>query len=248
MTHTEATISVNGGKEIDMNDIAAVAEELEEKLFHKTPQAPTKDKPKNTSAASTYPLIKLYGSDFKDRLKKLKPFMSTEETRYYLCGIFFQFKDSILTAAATNGHILQEQVFDVETELSKQYGKEFSVICPRAAIEHLIKIIPTKEEAAFTMQVIDDGANIRFDFFEFEYITATVDGTYPDYEKLIPKGTVSLQSGLNAGYLIAALAALGNTAVDICVDDKEKADQTPHLLTSSETKGIRCVIMPARID
>jgi DNA polymerase III sliding clamp (beta) subunit (PCNA family) len=196
----------------------------------------------------SYPLIRLDAKDLKGRLKKMKPFMSTEETRYYLNGIFIKYDNQELTLCATNGHILQEQVFKVEAELSENLAP-FSVICPRAAIDHLIKVIPVSKDSPFlTMQVISDGDDIRFDFFEFEYITSVVKGTFPDYKKVIPEGGVRLQSGLNAGYLIDALKALNESAVDICVDSKSDAEHQPHLLTSSKADGVKCVIMPMRID
>jgi DNA polymerase III sliding clamp (beta) subunit (PCNA family) len=196
----------------------------------------------------SYPLIRLDAKDLKGRLKKMKPFMSTEETRYYLNGIFIRYDNQELTLCATNGHILQEQVFQVEAELSENL-EPFSVICPRAAIEHLIKVIPTSKDAPFlTMQVISDGDDIRFDFFEFEYITSVVKGTFPDYQRIIPAGGVRLQSGLNASYLIDALKALNESAVDICVDSQGAAEHQPHLLTSSKADGVKCVIMPMRLD
>jgi len=223
---------------------------------HRTSPQPKANEDSMTAAAEklppeeegrSYPLIKLDGKDFKARLKKMKPFMSTEVERYYLNGIFIRYDNQRVTICATNGHILQEQIFDVEAELSENL-EPFTVICPRNAIDHLIKVIPGTKDAPFlTMQVIDDGGNIRFDFFEFEYITTTVDGDFPDYEKLIPKGTVRLQTGLNAGYLIDALKALNNSAVDICIDSKTNAENQPHLLTSSEADGVRCVIMPMRV-
>lgn len=195
-----------------------------------------------------FPIVRLDGKAFKNRLRKMKPFISTEETRYYLNGIYFAYDNQKLTLCATNGHILQEQIFDVEAELSENLDP-YKVIIPRNAIDHLLKVIPSKKDSGFlTMQVLDSGKNVRFDFFDFEYITATIDATFPEYENIIPKGKVHLQSGINAGYLISALAALGDTAVDICVDNKEDAANIPHLLTSSETLGIRCVIMPMRTD
>jgi DNA polymerase III sliding clamp (beta) subunit (PCNA family) len=195
-----------------------------------------------------FPLLRLASADLKDRLKRMVPFMSTEETRHYLNGVLFHYKDDNLTLCATNCHILQEQIFVVEPELSENYGGEFEVIVPRNAIDHLVKILPSDDEGLLTMQVIDGGKNVRFDFFSFEYITEAIDGKFPDYKGLIPKGKVKLQTGLNARYLVAALKALNNKAVDICVDNKEDADTSAHLLTSSEVDGTRCVIMPMRAD
>lgn len=189
-----------------------------------------------------FPLIKMAGRDFKNRLKKIKPFMCNQETRHYLCGIYLEYDHSTqqLTMVATNGHILQEQIFDVEADLSEAYRK-FNTIIPATAVADLIKIMPAEKESNFTFQLIEGGKYARFDFFESEYTTAVIDGMFPDYNKVIPKGSTMLKSGLNAGYLIDALKALGNEAVNIAVDSD---DQAPHLLTSDSATGMKCVVMP----
>lgn len=194
---------------------------------------------------SNYPLIKMSGRAFKDRLKKLKPFMSTEETRYYLNGVYIVYDNLTLTLVATNGQILQEQIFDVEVELSEKYEK-FSCIMPASAVSALIKIMPCKKEDMFTMQIVDSdhGPCLRFDFFENEYITALIEATYPDYMKMMPKGEVHIQFGLNAGYLVDALSALNHEAVNISIDKTDEQHKAPHLLTSDGAAGIKCVIMP----
>jgi DNA polymerase III sliding clamp (beta) subunit (PCNA family) len=189
-------------------------------------------------------LLKLSGSDFKDRLKKITPFQSDDEVRYFLNGVYLEYAGEKLRAVATNGHILCEM--DIECESDSK--ESFKVILPRAAVAHLIKVIPSKTtEPHFTMTVQEDGKYIEFDFFEFKYITATINGTFPDYARVIPQGSVRMREGLNAKYLMAVLKALNNTPVDISVDDAEKASHLPHLLTSIEEISTRCVIMPMRV-
>lgn len=196
---------------------------------------------------AAFPMLRLDCKDLKTRLRKLKPFISTEKTRHYLCGVLFSYFDKQLTLCATNGHILQEHIFDVEAELSEDLAP-FKVIIPGEAISHLLKVLPTGKDAGFcTMQPLDSGRNVRFDFFEFEYITATVKGVFPDYKAIMPLGKTTLQTNFNAGYLISALQALGDTAVDILVDDAEDSQNAPHLLTSQKQAGLKCVIMPTRL-
>lgn len=193
---------------------------------------------------TTFPVIRLNAKDFRERLAKIKPFMAIDDMRHYLRGVHVSLSAQELTLVATNGHILQEQVFDAETELSETYD-DFAVLCPKGAVDHLIKIVPNDDKKCLTMQVIDGGKHIRFDFFEFEYVTATVDSAlFPNYQKVMPKGDVSLQTGLNANYFVAALKALGDAPVNISIDDGIDGTRQPHLLTSDDVKGIRCVIMP----
>jgi len=135
--------------------------------------------------------------------------------------------------------------------LPEQEGeqKDFAVTCPAHAVKHLVKIISAKkkEDGGVLLNVSEDGSTIEFDFTEFKYKVKCIDGTYPDYSKIIPEGKDSLKTGLNAGYLVAVLNALGNSPVDIAVDDAASAANQPHLFSSKDEDGIKCVIMPVRV-
>lgn len=212
-------------------------------------------------ALKIFPIIELKGSDFKDRLKKLKPFMSTEETRYYLMGAFLAYKGGELALVATNGHILQEQVFNPGISES---GEDFEVIMPDKAVDMLIHILnitePSYDEDEygdeittgtrpvyenFTLQVIDGKKKqIKFKFVDFEYTVYAIDGSFPDYKRALPKEPVAApQSILDAGYLIHVLEALGSKAgVSIFINKDADIKDAPHLLTNKD--GIKCAIMP----
>lgn len=187
--------------------------------------------------------ISLMADLFKDRIKKLSPFMSKEVARYYLNGIYLSLKEGKLKAVATNGHILCEMSLDCTVN----EGEKFEIILPKEAIAHLIKVIPSKGVLPLEMKVLEDGKFVEFNFVDFLYKTKTVDGTYPDYSKVIPEGKVQMREGMKSEYLMAALKALNKYPVDISVDDEAMAASSPHLLTSQEAEGIKCVIMPMRV-
>lgn len=185
--------------------------------------------------------------DLKTRLKKIAPFMSTDETRYYLNGVYFEYKDQQLKATATNGHILCTMDWELNEESE---GGEFKVILPSFAVKHLIKIITAKKktDGGVLLNISDDRRYIEFDFFDYKYRTVCVDGTFPDYSKVIPSGKTRLNYGLDAGYLTAVLNALDNSPINIAVDDIEQSQTQAHLFSSNSADGIKCVIMPIRGD
>lgn len=191
-------------------------------------------------------------AEFKDRLQKMVPFMSTEETRYYLCGVLMKFDGKKLFLVATNGHILCESTFYAEAPKDTDEGKEalepFEVICPAKAVKDLIRAIPRVSLMEGKLRVFGDGKKkISFEFDETEYVARCIDGSFPDYLRVIPDGKVKMREGMNAKYLLAALKALGNVAVDVSVDtDGEDGFTAPHLLTSKAMEGMRCVVMPMR--
>jgi DNA polymerase III subunit beta len=118
--------------------------------------------------------------------------ISTEETRYYLNGIFLHVSDDdqpVLRAAATDGHRL------ARFTLPRPEGAEGmpDVIVPRKAVAELRKLL---EEALDGNVEIDLSASkIRFTLGGEGGVMLTsklIDGTFPDYSRVIPTGNDKL--------------------------------------------------------
>lgn len=115
--------------------------------------------------------------------------ISTEETRYYLNGIFIHVSDEELKAAATDGHRL------ARFTLPKPGGADGmpDVIVPRKCVAELRKLL---EEALDTNVEIDLSASkIRFTLGGENGVVLTsklIDGTFPDYTRVIPTGNDKL--------------------------------------------------------
>ena len=115
--------------------------------------------------------------------------ISTEETRYYLNGIFLHVADDELKAAATDGHRL------ARFTIARPDGAEGmpDVIVPRKAVAELRKLL---EEALDTNVEIDLSASkIRFTLGGENGVVLTsklIDGTFPDYTRVIPTGNDKL--------------------------------------------------------
>jgi DNA polymerase-3 subunit beta len=115
--------------------------------------------------------------------------ISTEETRYYLNGIFIHVLDDELRAAATDGHRL------ARFTLPRPDGAEGmpDVIIPRKCVAELRKLL---DEALDTNVEIDLSASkIRFTLGGENGVVLTsklIDGTFPDYSRVIPTGNDKL--------------------------------------------------------
>lgn len=98
--------------------------------------------------------------------------ISTEETRYYLNGIYLAGTAANLIAVATDGH-----------RLSRHFGEpvgEFAgIIVPRKAVG----LVP---KGAVTVRLSD--SKIQFETADALITSKLIDGTFPDYERVIPKG------------------------------------------------------------
>jgi DNA polymerase-3 subunit beta len=115
--------------------------------------------------------------------------ISTEETRYYLNGIFLHVTDDELKAAATDGHRL------ARFTIARPDGAEGmpDVIVPRKCVAELRKLL---EEALDTNVLIDLSASkVRFTMGGANGVVLTsklIDGTFPDYSRVIPTGNDKL--------------------------------------------------------
>lgn len=112
-------------------------------------------------------------------IDKTKFAVSTEETRYYLNGIFVHEKEGKLVAVATDGHRLAKM------ELSLPEGAEGmpGIIIPRKAVAEIRKLL---EVADSEVQLSLSDSKISFVFGEANIISKLIDGTFPEYEKVIP--------------------------------------------------------------
>ena len=118
--------------------------------------------------------------------------ISTEETRYYLNGIFLHVADDdrpVLKAAATDGHRLARFTLD------RPDGAEGmpDVIVPRKAVAELRKLLEEAEEASVKVDL--SASKIRFSLGGAGGVVLTsklIDGTFPDYSRVIPTGNDKL--------------------------------------------------------
>jgi len=118
--------------------------------------------------------------------------ISTEETRYYLNGIFLHVSEEdkpVLKAAATDGHRL------ARFTLPRPDGAEGmpDVIVPRKAVAELRKLL--EEALDGNVQVDLSASKIRFTLGGEGGMVLTsklIDGTFPDYSRVIPTGNDKL--------------------------------------------------------
>jgi len=116
---------------------------------------------------------------------KSKFAISTEETRYYLNGVFLHVADEggrkVLRAVATDGHRLAR----VDAALPAGAEASPSVIVPRKTVGELRKMLED-DEAEIEVSVSE--TKIRFKGDGLVLTSKVIDGTFPDYSRVIPTG------------------------------------------------------------
>jgi len=110
--------------------------------------------------------------------------ISTEETRYYLNGIYLHAVDAggqrRLRAVATDGHRLAR----VEEDLPEGAGAMPGVIIPRKTVGELRKLL---DEESGSVEIALSDTRIQFTVGPITLTSKLIDGTFPEYDRVIPK-------------------------------------------------------------
>ncbi len=116
---------------------------------------------------------------------KTKFAISTEETRYYLNGVYMHVADAeggkMLRCVATDGHRLAR----VDADLPDGAAEMTGVIVPRKTVNELRKLL---EDDDVQIAVSVSETKVRFATPEITLTSKVIDGTFPDYTRVIPTG------------------------------------------------------------
>jgi DNA polymerase-3 subunit beta len=126
----------------------------------------------------------LAAKDLKRLIDKTQFAISTEETRYYLNGIYLHGLDgkvATLRAVATDGHRLAQVDLPAPAGTAGMPG----VIVPRKTVGEVQRLI---EDAEAEVTVELSQTKIRFTLGDVVLTSKLIDGTFPDYARVIPVG------------------------------------------------------------
>jgi len=106
--------------------------------------------------------------------------ISTEETRYYLNGIYMHAHADALRCVATDGHRLALADADLPSGAAGLPG----VIIPRKTVAELRRLLDGGHES---IDISVSDAKIRFALGSAVLTSKLIDGTFPSYDRVIPK-------------------------------------------------------------
>ncbi len=143
----------------------------------------------------------LSASDLRALIDRTRFAISTEETRYYLNGIYLhttKLKNvEVLRAVATDGHRL------ARVEMAAPSGAKGipGIILPRKTVGEVRKLI---DESGGNIEIALSEAKVRFTFDGVVITSKLIDGTFPDYERVIPSGNDKTMEVNTAEFAAAA--------------------------------------------
>ena len=128
--------------------------------------------------------IKMDGADLARLIDKTRFAISTEETRYYLTGIYLHTvvseERALLRAVATDGHRLALAEMPAPEGAAGAAG----VIVPRKTVQEARRLL---EDAGESVDVQLNPQKIRFEFGRAALTSKVIDGSFPDYTRVIPR-------------------------------------------------------------
>ena len=144
--------------------------------------------------------FKLSGKDLKRLIEKTQFAISTEETRFYLNGIYLHAAENkdgpVLRSVATDGHRLAQ----VEMPLPDGAAGMPGIIVPRKTVAELRKLC---EDDDLEMNVELSEAKIRFSTDGLKLTSKLIDASFPDYDRVIPKDNDKMMSVSNTEFAAA---------------------------------------------
>jgi len=155
---------------------------------------------------------------FKHLLAMVHFAMAQQDIRYYLNGMLLVVDGKKLMAVATDGHRLAYCGVELENEATGA-GSRQEVIIPRKTILELQRLL---EDTDDPVQVQLAANQVKFTFANIELISKLVEGKFPDFQRVIPKGYK------NAFAIDRVLL--------------QQALQRTAILTTDKFKGVRCIL------
>ena len=118
--------------------------------------------------------------------------VSTEETRYYLNGIFLTHIEGELTMVATDGIRLSRY------KLGQPYSGP-QVIIAHPTVKALLKLLQQNSKSAVRVSIGETRATFAHQKWTLK--TKTIDGKFPDWQRVIPKTTPTIRAVLTQAHV-----------------------------------------------
>jgi len=118
----------------------------------------------------------------KSMLQNTSFAMAQQDVRYYLNGMLIEVSADYLRVVATDGHRLAMQTESLKSGVSGTNG----VIIPRKGVLELGRLL--SEGGDEEINVVLGANHARVTMANFTFTSKLVDGKFPDYNRVLPKG------------------------------------------------------------
>src|SRR5258706_209488 len=194
--------------------------------------------------------IQLNVADFKEMIQQVAFSASTDEARPVLMGVLMNVEKDKVIMAAADGFRLSVR----KAVLSNPAQHPINVIIPARALNELARVA-TDSEAPIYMAVPKNPSQVLFRVKDVEVVSQLIDGTFPDYQQIIPRNyksrtLVSTASLLKACKQAEIFAREGSNVarLDIKQSKGEMQPSEVEISATSEETGKNETIGEATVD
>jgi DNA polymerase-3 subunit beta len=187
---------------------------------HTIPSLPIADFPDVTPPATWASSFDLSCDAIRRLIGRIAVCQSSEETRYYLRGVYLNAAHGELRAVATCGHRMGVATMPLPAgaeSMPEGSGPHPGVIIPSATIKHILALLPKTGEC----RVDINHTRIRITCGATVIVSKLIDGTFPPYERVIPARALTETHFINA-----EMTAAIKTAVAVCSEKQPKVIMT----------------------
>jgi DNA polymerase-3 subunit beta len=194
--------------------------------------------------------VQLNVVDFKEMIHQVAFSASTDEARPVLMGVLVTVDGDKITMAAADGFRLSVR----SASLSTPAPQPVNIIVPARALSELARIASDGEET-ISMVVPKGRGQVVFRVKDVELVSQLIDGTFPDYQQIIPRSyksrtLVSTASLLKACKQAEIFAREGSNVarLDIKAAQGEMEPSEVEISATSEETGKNETIVEATVD
>lgn len=148
---------------------------------------PGADWPRLEDKAEPAARFELPAAKFAAMLASVGFAISTEETRYYLNGVYMHCAGDRLVTVATDGHRLARATIAAPDAADAMPG----IIIPRKTVALLARALAASDKQAMLAIAVSEN-RICFETGAVRIASKLIDGTFPDYVRVIPEGNANL--------------------------------------------------------
>lgn len=142
---------------------------------------PATDFPVTVDEPGTFEL-NISRSELKSLIDSCAFAMAQQDVRYYLNGMLFELGQSWFRVVATDGHRLAMHTTGVASNVEETQ----QIIVPRKGVLELSRLLAEPGEDDLTL--LFGASHIRARLKDFTFTSKLVDGKFPDYQRVLPKG------------------------------------------------------------
>lgn len=148
--------------------------------------------------------------------------MAQQDVRYYLNGMLFEITPHVLRTVATDGHRLAIATTEHD---SSTPGEPLQVILPRKGVLELVRLLQDSEAE---VRILLGSNHFRATTADFTFTSKLIDGKFPDYERVMPRGA--------------------NRSLECVRSELKEALARTAILSNEKYRGVRLIIEKACVQ